>query len=354
MPTPISNDAWRHDDQSWHQHRAGVDDELLTEAEAAPYVPLAAPYVSTNALGVDTASYQGSPAWAQVAATRQFVYVKAGQGNGASYPTLDAQYQGATAAGMAVGLYWFADPSLSATVNADAFAAQINRLGAVAGHLPPCLDLETGTGNLSQWTQQFIARLRAQTGCIRVIIYSGASFFQNQIGESGLDQNVALWIASWGTPPGQPSYNSPRVALHQYSSTGQVAGVAGNVDLDWAIWPLSTLIPSEVPPVTNPPAASTPSGLTAEEHAMLVACYQQFSGSPTVGQWTGWPSWPHGSGRSLTAVDYMRQSDVLLNDIVNEIDVLKAAGVAVVSLSDVDVQRIATAVVGMLTQRLQS
>lgn len=348
------DDAWRHDELGWFEHAAGVDDEQLTELDITPYVP-ASPMASANAIGIDCASYQGSPNFAQVAASgRSFCYLKSSEGASTSYPTLDAQYQGATAAGLITGLYHFAQPSLTPEANADSFSAQVNRLGAVQGHLPPCLDLEVGTGDLSGWAQRFVARLRQNTGCVRVMVYSSTSFFRNQITENWMDSNIALWIAHPSQPPGQPGYLTPRVAVHQYGA-GQVSGVAGNVDLNYAIWNLTTLVPSEAPPVTNPPAASTPSGLTAEEHAMLVACYQQFSGSPTVGQWTGWPSWPHGSGRSLTLVDYLRQNDEAMISVKAELDSLRAqGGIAPTTLTDADVARIASAVAGMLASKLSS
>jgi GH25 family lysozyme M1 (1,4-beta-N-acetylmuramidase) len=348
-----ADDAWRNDDLGWFRHVPGVDDEPL----AAELAPLASPNASTNALGIDCASYQGVPNFVQVAASgRSFCYLKSSDGASSSYPSLDPQYQGATAAGMITGLYHYAQPALTPEANADAFSAQVNRLGAIVGHLPPCLDLETGSGNLSSWAQRFVTRLRANTGCIRVMVYSNASFFQNQITESWMDSNIALWIASWGTAPGKPSYTSPRVALHQYSSTGLVSGIAGNVDLSYAIWPLSTLVPgSEAPPVTTPPAASATSVLTADEQAKLTACYQQFSGSSVVGQWPGWASWPSGSGRSLTLVDYCRQNDVAIVALKDELDAIKAQPSAMSgALSDTDVTRIATAVADLMASRMQN
>lgn len=357
------DDAWRHDELGWlpHQmpHQAGVDDEQLAETQY--FTPQVVPNASTNALGIDCASYQGQPDWAQVAASgRSFAYLKASQGVNSSYPSLDGQYQGANAAGLKTGLYHFADPSQAPEANADAFSVQVNRLGAIQGHLPPCLDLETGTGDLSGWAQRFVARLRANTGCVRVVVYSNASFFRTSITENWMDANIALWIANFGAPPGQPSYLTPRVAIHQYSSTGQVSGVAGNVDLDWCVWPLSTLIPSETPPATNPPAATTVSVLTPDEQAKLTASYQQFSGSPTVGQWPGWPAWPGGSvGRSYTLVDWVRYIDTQNVALKAELDSLKAQagitpGAASAVLSDADKTAIASAVVAMLAARLQS
>jgi len=336
-----------------------VDDVPLVEE----YVALPAVPVATNALGVDVSHYQGAPNWGQVAATsRQFTYIKATEGSGYISPTLDAQYQGAGAAGLKTGLYHFADPSQTPEANADAFSAQVKRLGAVPGHLPPCLDLETGTGDLSGWAQRFVTRLRANTGCVRVMVYSNASFFQNQITERWMDSNIALWIAHFGAPPGQPTYLTPRVAIHQYSQSGQVSGVAGNVDLNYAIWALGTLIPAAgavpvatAPPVATPPAASASSVLTADEQAKLTACYQQFSGSAVVGQWPGWPSWAGGSGRSLTLVDYCRQNDVEIVELRADLDALKAQPSAMpTALSDSDVQRIATAVADLMASRMQN
>lgn len=353
-------DAWIHDELAgWSpgfgRHAASdvgpaaSSDGLLSGHEwAQPLEPR-----DTNAIGIDCASYQGTPNWAQVASSgRSFVYIKAGQGTGTSYPTLDTQYSGARAAGLTVGLYWFADPTQSPESNADAFGRQINRLGAVPGHLPPCLDLETGTGDLSGWAQRFITRLRANTGCVRVMVYSSASFFQAHIGESWMDANIALWVAHFGAPPGKPAYLTPRVAIHQYADNGQVAGIVGNVDLDYAVWPLATLVPSATPPA--PPPAATAADLTDAQNQALIGVYQQLSGSSTPGQWAGWPSWAGGSGRTLTMLDYLRQADVQLCALKAQVAALQSQGMTPAALSDTDVNRIAAAVAAMLAQRLQS
>ncbi|HTF49424.1 MAG TPA: glycoside hydrolase family 25 protein [Pseudonocardia sp.] len=198
--------------------------------------------------GIDVASWQGSPNWSKVAAAGfRFAYVKASEGNSTSYPTLNSQYAGARAAGLSVGLYHYAKVGQSATSNADALAAQVNRLGAKAGHLPPCLDLEEGSGNLAGWADTFIERLRARTGIRQVVVYSGAAFFTDHIGEGWMDPDIYLWIAHYGRPPGQPRYLTPRVAIHQHSQTGKVPGISGSCDLDVAIWPLEKLIVAATP-----------------------------------------------------------------------------------------------------------
>lgn len=245
-------------------------------------------------LGIDVASYQGSPNWEAVRkANVTFVYIKASEGNSTSYKTLDSQYKGAKNVGLPIGLYHYAKPNLSAEANADAFATQINRLGAVAGHLPPCLDLEEGSGNLAGWAKAFITRLRAKTDCKRVVVYSGASFFKTNIGESWMDSDVVLWIAHYGRTPGQPGYLTPRVALHQFSSTGAVPGISGNVDLDQAIWPLSQLLTGAAPPEDEEAAMVMPWVLpagTGMEKTIPVPLFPPWDGKKTAVMWmvTGW------------------------------------------------------------------
>lgn len=353
------SDAWRYDDHlGWLLEPRQVSETPISDRLAlAPVAPRA-----TNELGIDTASWQGQPNWTQVANTgRRFVYIKSSEGTDFVSPTLDGQYQGARAAGLTVGLYHFADPSQSPEANADFFATHVNHYQAIPGHLPPCLDLETGTGDLSNWASRFISRLRAQTGCVRVMIYSSASFFRNQIREDWADANVALWIASWQVTPGQPSYMSPRVAIHQYADDGVVSGINGKVDLDIAVWPLSTIVPGSTP--TPPPATTNGdaqvSVLTPDEQSRLTATYQQLSGSLEPGKWDGWPTWPGGTNERLTLVDYSRRANQQLVSLQAgqaalkaELDTLRASTPTGGALSDNDVQRIAVAVANTLAQRM--
>lgn len=295
--------------------------------------------------GIDTASYQGSPNWSAVAkAGYEFAYVKASEGSSSSYPSAAPQFIGAMAAGLATGLYCYAQPSLTPQVNAAAFAAQVNRLCPAGGNgrvLPPCLDLEVGSGQLGSWAMAFFTELRRLTGYRRVMLYSGYSFFTTQIGETELDADVMLWLARYNNTPGTLGYTSPRLALHQFSQSGVVPGITGNVDLDFAIWPLAKLIGSD--------------DMTPEEHAMLVATYQFVSGSaevvPAGTDWPGWPTWPGGTNEDLTATDLLRRANVQLAALAAAVDALRpklgSAGGIFTSLSQADVNRIAAAVVAL-------
>jgi lysozyme len=194
--------------------------------------------------GVDVSSHQGTVDWPPVrSAGYEFAIIKATEGVGYVSPALDSQWRGANDAGLMTGLYAFARPDTNAPEpEADHFAAHVNRLAAKGpGHLPPCLDIEVGTGDLSHWVLRFIARLRQITGTQAVLVYSGAYFFRDHIGETGMDPDVSLWIADYGRTAGQPRYLTPRVAIHQYASDAQVPGITGNADVNVALRPLGEI-----------------------------------------------------------------------------------------------------------------
>lgn len=238
--------------------------------------------------GIDTSSWQKLPDWSRVAAGGYgFVYIKASQGKNPSYPTLDEQYAGARAAGLDVGLYHYANPAYSPEANADAFSAQLNRLDARAGHLRPCLDLETGSGNLASWAKAFFARLRWRTGIRRMCLYSGAAFFVSHIGEGWMDDDISLWIAHYGQPPGRPRYLTPRVLIHQYSSTGTVPGVVGSTDLNIALAPLADLLTDD-PNDLEEDVAASPLLLPAGTAVRTVIPVPPFDGAASLYLSTGW------------------------------------------------------------------
>ncbi|GGM76844.1 hypothetical protein GCM10012275_54380 [Longimycelium tulufanense] len=198
------------------------------------------------ARGIDVSSHQGHPNWAAVrGAGIEFAYIKATEGVGYLSPTLDSQYHGARAAGLVVGLYHFARPDTGnpPSAEADTFADQVLRLGAHGpGYLPPCLDIELTGENLRTWCGAFVARLRQRLGRHRVMVYASTNFLLGHLGEPWADANdIWWWVAHYGRPTGQPGHATPRVVMHQYTSTGQVPGIAGNVDMN-ALTPDQTLL----------------------------------------------------------------------------------------------------------------
>jgi lysozyme len=284
--------------------------ELLGDGPVEP--PTAPLRVLPGARGVDTSRWQGAPDWARVRSSGyQFAYIKASQGDNASYPTAIGQYSAAIANGIVAGLYHYAEANLSPQSNALAFASQLKRLGALTSdNLPPCLDLEVPGVALNMWAQQFFKTLRAECNIQRVMLYTGSAYFKANLTDQWMDPDILLWIAHYGQPPGQPGYMSPRVVMHQYTQTERIPGI-GTGDANYSMWPLSLIV------------GGKDTELTQEEHDMLVAVWQYLSGSETVGQWPGWPTWPGGTDENLSATDYLRRSNVETRQVFDEVKSLK-------------------------------
>lgn len=188
--------------------------------------------------GLDVSRWQGAIDWRRVAAAGyEFAYINASNQDPAEH------LRGARAAGLATGLYYRLPATADPVTAARAFALHVASLRAYGpGALPPALDLEDGPGDQSARAQRFLGELRTRIGHRRVALYSGAYFFANQLGERWADDDVMLWIADYSAPPGTPRYVSPRVGLHQFSQTGRVPGVNGNVDLNRLRWPLARIV----------------------------------------------------------------------------------------------------------------
>ncbi len=193
-------------------------------------------------LGTDVASYQhpgGQPIdWRAVAASGQgFTIVKATESTTYTNPYARADVTGARSAGLVVGVYHFADPTVSATAQADYFARQVNGFGGTL--LPPALDLEV-TGGLTPsalvtWTSTFLTRLRADTGRTPMI-YSGPYFWSTAMAGSKAFVQYPLWEAHWTSAAapqqvgGWPSWTLWQYSNGSYGSPPPVPGIPALVD----------------------------------------------------------------------------------------------------------------------------
>jgi GH25 family lysozyme M1 (1,4-beta-N-acetylmuramidase) len=201
--------------------------------------------------GIDVSHWQGTINWSSVAAAgKQFAFTKATEGTTYVDPTVGTNTSGAQGAGVLVGVYHFAHPDTdTAAAEAQHFIAAAAQY-AGNGFLRPVLDLEDGSTlgktALSQWTNDWCAAVQAALG-VDPIIYCNTNYASNF-----LDASVnthPLWIANWSTSYGDPNTTgSPPTGawggawdFWQYSSTGTVSGISGNVDLDVFDGDLTTL-----------------------------------------------------------------------------------------------------------------
>ncbi|MBK7859909.1 MAG: carboxypeptidase regulatory-like domain-containing protein [Archangiaceae bacterium] len=182
--------------------------------------------------GLDVSVWQGTINWSAVKnAGKQFVVIRAA--HGLSTDTRFAtNWTQAKSVGIIRGAYQWLVPSQSVTQQANLMVSLMSTM--TADDLPPVVDVEeagtTTPAQLAALVQQWVDIVQAGTGR-KPVIYSGSYFWDDHV-KSASFNTLPLWIPNYGvTCPRLPSVWS-NWAMHQYTSTGSVSGISGNVDLD--------------------------------------------------------------------------------------------------------------------------
>ncbi|WP_342426529.1 GH25 family lysozyme [Paenibacillus sp. FSL L8-0158] len=191
-----------------------------------------------NAQGIDVSRYQGNIDWNVVKTDGiSFAIIKASQGQRYVDPTFLPNAKGAKAAGVLLGAYHFLDATSVDAAKGEAryFADVLDQVGgAKALDLPAVMDYENNPGNLSKTlisavALAFLLELERITGR-KPIIYTGNAFAANFNDSLG---GYSLWIARYSaTRVPSDTVTWKRWDIWQYSDSGKVAGIKGNVDLN--------------------------------------------------------------------------------------------------------------------------
>lgn len=169
-----------------------------------------------------------------VAAGISFVLIKTSEGVGRIEPRAKDQALGAVAAGLQIGYYHFAHPGEdTAIAEADLFYKCLTQFPK--SQIVPTLDIEINkaglTGqSLTQWVIDFVARLKS-LGIKRVMLYSYQPFFDQFLSPHPVLADCPLWLADYRSSPHIP-HGWSKYDIWQYSNTGQIPGIAGNVDVN--------------------------------------------------------------------------------------------------------------------------
>ena len=175
--------------------------------------------------GIDVASYQQNMDFQKVKKSGiEIVYIKATEGLTYSSPQMQPQYSGAKAAGLKVGFYHYLranNPILEAKFFLSVIAAFSSDCKCV-------IDVEEVLG---QTTTQISSNVRKFADYLisngkEVCIYTGDNFYSDNLDNSV--KNIPLWVAHYGVA--KP--NAINYVGFQYSSSGNVDGVNGVVDLN--------------------------------------------------------------------------------------------------------------------------
>lgn len=183
--------------------------------------------------GIDVSHFQGTVDWSAVhAAAITFAYAKATQGIDEVDPEFATNWEGMKTAGLARGAYHFFQPDDDADTQAQHFIATVT---LEPGDLAPMLDVEVSEGidadTIRQGVSQWLDTVSKHYG-VNPILYSDKGFIEQYLA-SGFEQ-YPLWLAEYQQESPDPSKWSSwsHLTLWQYSQTGQVSGVDGDVDRD--------------------------------------------------------------------------------------------------------------------------
>lgn len=183
--------------------------------------------------GIDISQYQGAIDWNAVKADGySIILVKVSGSDAGDY--IDAwagnHYNGARATGLAVGTYHFAgggDPNHEA----EYF---VNVCSPLDENQVLALDWEIQHVDPVGWCTAFVNRVKALTGIWPIIYFNGSTW--NAYDWTPVTNNCGVWVAWYGQDPEVDLPVHGTYIAHQYTSQGQVPGIAGNVDLDaWYI-----------------------------------------------------------------------------------------------------------------------
>ena len=186
--------------------------------------------------GIDVSKWQGSKIdWAKVKATGiDYAILRAGYGSYISQkdPTFERNYAECKSLGIPVGVYWYVYAK-----TLDGIKQEVKTLlEAIKGkqfEYPIYLDIENEAQ--ASMTKAALTQM-IETGCTALEqagyfagVYTYTSF-ASYMDYAGLAKKYTMWLADY-----RKNYNTTLTRdMHQYTSTGNVAGIGGRVDCNRA------------------------------------------------------------------------------------------------------------------------
>lgn len=239
--------------------------------------------------GIDVSRYQGVINWKAVDASGiDFALIRAGYGNDISQKdaNFETNIEGALAAGLEVGVYWFsyAVSILDALKEAAAFKKIITPYKNKITY-PAAFDYEGasrayGQKNgysitndlINQMANAFLSSMKAEGWT--VALYTNNDFRKNVFSDATM-KAWDLWLADYSGGPDVPC------TIQQTGSTGRVSGISGDVDIDVSFKDYAALAKSKTSVVVD--TAGTFEMQPGGVYQLKTTCIQQpkvWSGSP--------------------------------------------------------------------------
>lgn len=186
-------------------------------------------------LGIDVSKWQGSIDWKKVKKSGiEFAMLRCGYGKstGQHDAQFERNYKNAKAAGVPVGAYHY---SYATTVEGAKAEAKycLSLIEGKQFEYPIAFDIEDatqkhlGVEKISNIIRAFCTEL--EKAGYYVVIYANRDWLDNRI-DADCKKRYDVWLAQWTD---KPTYSGD-FGLWQYSDSGKVNGISGDVDMDVA------------------------------------------------------------------------------------------------------------------------
>ena len=191
---------------------------------------------------VDVSKWQGEINWRLVATQVDGAIIRAYNGTKED-ETFVRNINGCLTCGIPVGVYYYSKAKSSAQLKKEVTAVdKIIRKYQDVITLGVFIDLEEkGTEDSAKSNATEFISFMTEKGYKKVGVYANEGWYKTYLKDVDIPSK---WVAKWNSKKKLPSVNS--LYLHQYTSTGRVKGITGDVDL-------SDLV-TENKPVTTPVA----------------------------------------------------------------------------------------------------
>lgn len=212
-------------------------ERYIAKAEEAHVTSHHRGYVNIRSLeGIDVSHYQGQIDWNAVGHSQKvaYVYIKATEGASLVDDCYERNLHGARHAGLSVGSYHFYRPNIDWKTQFENMIAIVKTDNQ---DLVPLIDIET-TGNVSNEKlvrdlQHFVDAVTRHYGK-RPLLYTYQNFYNKYL--MGYFKDFHWMIACYRDTP--PQLNDDRgYTMWQYTQTGCIEGIRGNVDRSCLITP---------------------------------------------------------------------------------------------------------------------
>ena len=210
---------------------------ITVSASSGVYAEFSVTVYSDILRGIDVSKWQGEINWKKVASSGiDFAMIRSSYGNEHTDEMLKKNVEGCEKYGIDYGFYHYtyAKSASEARTEAKYFLSKIKNYDPT---YPIVLDIEEefykkmDRKKVTDIIVAFMTEL--ENAGYYATVYSYAVFFRDNVDMSRV-KKYNIWVASWGDEEKLNDSYDGQYGMWQYSSTGSVNGISGDVDLNYA------------------------------------------------------------------------------------------------------------------------